>query len=132
MLPTVDEDFDEIEEVEYQNKTYALRVDEDRIGGYLDGVEAVRQAVYHALNTERYVHSIYDFDYGIETRDLLGQDAGYVVPTLERRIVECLSEDERIEEINGFEAEVRKSKITFSFNVVSIYGDFEYEGEVEE
>ena len=39
------------------NKTYRMRIEEDRVRGTITGdIEAVRQAVYKILNTERYKH----------------------------------------------------------------------------
>lgn len=37
----------------------------------MDGMEAVKQAVYKILQTERYKYVIYDWNYGVELEDLL-------------------------------------------------------------
>ena len=45
----------------YPNKTYKMRIEEERIDGTVtDELDAVRQAVYKILNTERYRYVIYN------------------------------------------------------------------------
>jgi hypothetical protein len=95
-------------------------ISSDRVAG----LEAVRQAVYLALNTERYQYPIYSWDYGAELADLFGQPASFVRPELERRIRDALSQDERITGIGGFAFETRGKTLCCSFTVNTIYGDF--------
>ena len=62
-----DEDLeDEADELE-ATQTYLMNIESNRIRGYTDDLDAVRQAVYKILNTERYENVIYSWDYGIET-----------------------------------------------------------------
>ena len=46
---------------------------------------------------------------------------------LKRYITEALMYNEYIRELNGFEFEVNGSKVKVSFNVISVYGDMQYE-----
>ena len=71
---------------EQPSKTYRMDITEERIRGFTDNAEAVKQAVFKILNTERYQHIIYSWDYGIETIDLYGQNKSYVMSELKRRI----------------------------------------------
>ena len=100
MLPEVEDDLldaeDELEIEEEPSKTYQMRTTDDSIKGYVDGIEAVKQSVYAMLNTERYDHVIYSWDYGVELKDLFGEPDTFVIPELERRITEALEQDERI------------------------------------
>lgn len=95
----------------------------DRIQGYTDGLEALKQAIYKVLSTERYEYPIYSFNYGIELESLIGKDPIYVQVELKRRIRECLLKDDRITEVDNFQFEVHGDEIKCTFDVHSIYGD---------
>ncbi len=110
------------------SRTYALYP--DKIQGFLTDVEALQQAVFKLLNTEKYEYPIYSFDYGIALEDLIGKDPDYVVIEIERRISECLLSDERISEVTNFEFEENGDELYVSFLVKSIYGDLKVTKEV--
>lgn len=116
----------------YPNKTYKMRIDEEQIDGTItDDVEAVRQAVYKILNTERYRFVIYDWNYGVELEDLFGKPIPYVLPEIPRRIREALVQDDRISDVINFDLSYTKDgNVTAKFTVVTIYGDLEAEKEV--
>ncbi len=108
------------EEVIETSRTYKLS--SDKVQGYTDGLEALKQAIYKVLNTERYEYPIYSFNYGIELENLLGKDPVYVQIELKRRIRECLLRDDRITEVDNFQFEVNGDEIKCTFDVHSIYG----------
>lgn len=128
----IDEDeSDDLDEEEEPDKTYELDNYIDRIHGFCDGIEAVKQSVYHCLTTERYKYPIYSWDYGIETSDLIGKDPKWAAATLELRVNDALSQDDRIEEITDFTTNIpRRGVLAFSFNCVTKYGNFDYQGEI--
>ncbi len=113
---------------ELQDRTYGLYP--DKIQGYLTGADALWQAVYKLLNTEKYEYPIYSFDYGIALEDLIGKDPDYVIIEIERRISECLLSDERISEVTDFEFDEKGDELNISFLVKSIYGDLNVTKEV--
>lgn len=130
MIPEITDDLQtDIEEVVEPSKNY--RIAENRIVGTVDGIDAVKQAVFLTLNIERYDYPIYSWDFGIELKDLIGQDIDYVMSEVKRRITEALLQDDRIEDVNDFEFEVDKSKVHVTFTVYVNYGSFEQEMEVE-
>lgn len=99
---------------------------EKRIMNRTDGLEAVKQACYMILMTERYKYEIYPWDYGIELEDLFGQPLTFVIPELERRIYEALIGDDRILDVYDFEFEFpKKGIVSATFRVSCIFGDFE-------
>lgn len=102
----------------------------DRIQGYIDGLEALKQAIYKVLNTERYEYPIYSFNYGVELESLLGKDPIYVQIELKRRIRECLFRDDRITEVDNFMFEVNGDEIKCTFDVHSTFGNFTASREV--
>ena len=94
-------------------------------------MQAMRQAVYKIINTERYNYLIYSYNYGIELADLFGQPVSYVCPEIERRICEALMQDRRIIGVSGFEFDLsRKGIVHVKFEVQTIFGELTAEREV--
>lgn len=136
MLPQIAEEIaeemeNELEEAREVSRTYKLHTDKKLILGYTDGLDAMDQAIYKILNTERYRYILYSWDYGMELEDLTGRELEFVLPELERRIKEALMQDDRIEEVTEFRFEFEKEKITVTFVVSTIFGDYEASKEVE-
>lgn len=109
-------------------KTYYLT--SESVRGYCDELTALRQAIYKALNTEQYEYPIYSFSYGVRLDDLIGKDAVYVESELQRRIEECLLQDERIQSLDNFEFTHTEDNLLCTFDVVSIYGSLTVTQEV--
>jgi len=103
-----------------QTKTY--KISDNRIQGFVDNLDALQQAIYKLLNTEKYEYPIYSFSYGIELESLIGQDRLYVQMELMRRINECLLTDDRIESVENFVFNISEDSILCTFDVISIYG----------
>ena len=112
------------------SKTFKLN-DNGMIRGTVDEKEAVKQAVFLILNTERYEWLIFSWNYGFEKNTLIGKDVDFVIPELERRIREALLQDDRITAVQNFQFTVNKNKVTATFTVVTIYGEIEVEQGVE-
>lgn len=119
-------------EIEEQpSMVYKMDLNGDSIRGFCDGVEAVKQAVFRMLQTERYQYIIYPWWYGIETLDLYGEPVTWVCPELERRITEALLVDSRITSVTDFEHDLSiKGIVHTTFIVHTVYGDFSTEREV--
>lgn len=128
MIPSVTDDLQNDFEVEQEpSKTFRLDLEKNRILGYTDNIEAVKQAVYLILNIERYEYLIYSWDYGIELKDLYGQPLSFVIPEIKRRISEALTQDERIQSVDAFSFATSRGKVHATFTVTSIYGSFDTE-----
>lgn len=93
--------------------------------GYVDDIDAMRQAVYKILLTERYQYIMYSKNYGIETVDLYGQPISYVCPELERRITEALLWDDRVRSVENFNFKLMKKELHVTFTVKTVFGDVE-------
>ena len=128
MIPVVSELFTQsITEKEMPSKDYALNIDLGRVNGTVEGLEAVKQAIYFILNTERYEHLIYSWEYGVEFADLIGRSYTFVIPEIERRITEALTQDDRISGVSDFEFEKIKTGLHVTFKVATNFGDVESE-----
>ena len=118
----------ELEVVTMPSKQHRMDLDSNRIFGTCDTLEAIRQAVFKILNTERYAYIIYSWNYGIELEDLFGQPVRYVCPEIERRVKEALIQDDRITEVDNFEFDTSKrGVVSVSFDVHTIFGDLNEE-----
>ena len=128
MLPAVNDDLQKDFEIEEETShTYKLDLDNSTIAGYVDGLEAMKQAIYLILNIERYEYLIYSWNYGIELNDLYGQPMSFVLPELKRRVTEALVQDSRILGVDNFSFETNKGKVHATFTVHTIFGDVEAE-----
>ena len=129
MIPSTNSILSTSIEVEKQpSKNYELHIEQDLVSGFCDGLQAMRQVIYKILNTERYQHIIYSWNYGIELIDLYGEPVTYVCPELQRRIEEALVQDDRIESVDNFDFDIsEKRTIKATFTVHTIFGDVEAE-----
>ncbi len=111
--------------------TYRLYAEKDRIKGKTDNREAMEQAIYKILGTERYDYLIYSHKYGIELKDLIGEQTSYVKAVLPSRISQALMQDNRINAVNDFEIDViDRNTVVCSFSVETEFGDFKVSKEV--
>lgn len=134
MIPTTSILTEEIVETTSPSRTYKIAItftDTDRINGYIDDIEAIKQAIYLILNTERYRFIIYSWDYGIELLDLFGKPMSYVTAELPRRVKEALTQDDRIENVTDFTFEKRGKKLHTTFTVITSLGNIPTDLEVE-
>ena len=125
MIPGVNGILTEDLEVEsLPSKNYMMHIDRNRISGFCDKQDAVKQAIYKILNTERYQYVMYSWNYGIELLDLYGEPVSYVCPELERRITEALTWDDRIQSVDNFEFNIsKKGEILVTFTAHTVFGD---------
>lgn len=125
MIPSttgfLEQDF---EITEQPTKTYRMNLEANRVRGYVDGQEAMKQAIFKILQTERYQYIMYSWNYGIETLDLYGEPISWVCPELERRISEALLWDSRITSVDNFEFNIsKKGVIHVTFTAHTVFGD---------
>lgn len=113
----------EYEIVSYPTKTYAIDWEKGRITDYIDEIEAMKQAIFLALITERFDYVIYDHNYGITLKDLFGKDKYIACAVLERRIRDALSVDDRIVSLTDFEFEVARHSVHVIFTAKTIFGE---------
>ncbi len=111
--------------------TYRMQPDKKLLRGYTDGLEAVKQAIFKIIMTERYQYIMYSWNYGIELLDLFGEPVTYVCPELKRRISEALLCDDRIWSVDNFEFDFpQKGVVHVVFTTHTIFGDVQAEREV--
>ena len=120
----IDSDYD-FEIQEDATETYRLNLEKDRVIGFTNNdLEAMKQAIYKIINTERYDYLIYSWNYGIELNDLFGEPIPYVYSEIKRRITEALTQDTRIESVDAFSFEqIKRGEVFVKFTAHTVYGD---------
>ncbi|WP_128895027.1 DUF2634 domain-containing protein [Longirhabdus pacifica] len=130
-LQDFDNDEQRDDELEEDNpmRTYRIDFELGELGGYVDGMDALRQFIRKALITARYNYLIYDDQYGSELDSLIGQSSTYDLMQAEipRYIVEALVYHPHIERVYDFHIESNGDGVYVSFFVESALGTFEEE-----
>jgi len=122
MIPTYSE---YAKKESYKSKTYFISG--NKISGFIDEIEAVKQAVLLILNTERYEHIIYSRNYGVELKGVFGKPMPLASSEVKRRIEEALLADDRILSIQNFSFRAKGDVLKTSFTVKSKFGEFDIE-----
>lgn len=130
MLPVINNSILKVEEKTYPSNTFSIDFISNKITGFVDEKEAIKQAIFLILNTERYKFLIYSWNYGIEFEDLIGVHPDIVEDESERLISEALLQDDRIKAIYDFDFKRIKDSIIVTFTVDTIFGEIEAETEV--
>ena len=129
MLPVVNNSILQVEEKTYPSNTFSIDFISNKIAGFVDEKEAVKQAIFLILNTERYKFLIYSWNYGVELEELIGTHPDIVEDECERLISEALLQDDRIKAVYDFGFEIIKDSIIVTFTVDTIFGEIEAETE---
>ena len=76
--------------------TYGIDWAKKCVIGQIDGQEALQQAISKLLQTKRFTHLIYSWNYGVEFDQLIGHSQEMVESEIKRMLLEALLVDERI------------------------------------
>lgn len=116
-------------------RTYGMDMIHHRIKGYVDGKEAVMQAIWKILSTVRYANYIYSDNYGCDIMNRIYNSSlseSYLNTDVPAMIEEALLQDDRIKSISDFSWEqTEKDGIHVTFTAHTIYGDLPVESEVQ-
>lgn len=109
-----DKFLDKIEIEKQNNKGY--RVVDNRVAGYVDGVDSLEQAISFILATERFRFITMSDNVGVEFEDLFGENRDLAELKLKDTITEAILSDDRVEEISFFGI-TRISRNTFKIEL---------------
>lgn len=109
------------------SKTYKIDWDSKRISGYVDNVDAIKQAVDLHLSTERYHWIVYSWQYGSELYKLIGKPHDYAEAEAKRMIEDALSIDSRILDVTDFTFDFSKGDMICKFKIRTNDGDINSE-----
>ena len=107
---------------EMTSKTYKIDFSKNRINEKIDGLEALKQAIYCILNTIRYENIIYSHNYGSEVNSAIGLDYDLAKAEVKRYISEAILADDRFIEIQNYTTEkLTSDSMLISFDVLTEY-----------
>lgn len=122
---------DDIEnDYEIPTKTYNIDFERGRIGGIIDGLDAVKQAIIKAVITPRFKCLIYDDQYGSEIKEDVTEENSsepYLQTVIPDYIRDALIPDERIIDVGDFEITLNQDNAHIKFTAYTIYGDIQIE-----
>lgn len=105
-----------------------------RIIGRTDGIEAVSQSIFKALQTRRFAHVIYDDQYGCDVYNKIGNESlsqEYLDSDIPSMIEDALANDTAILGISDLSYHMfGNDGVCLSFAVETIFGDADWEGEI--
>lgn len=111
------------------SKTYKMNL--ERIAGFVDEKEAVKQAIFHILMVERYSCAIYDSNYGVEFEQYIGQNIDFLRATIEQTLREALTYDKRILDVLVTNIEqLSIDTVKIDFIATCVFGDLQMEVEI--
>lgn len=113
------------EAAELPSKTYKLDLDKGRIIGYVDGQDAVRQAIRKAIITPRFKCLIYDHQYGSEIEEaIIQKDAteSYTRAVIPGFVRDALLPDTRVTGVGNFTFEFKNDEAYIAFDADTIFG----------
>ncbi len=114
---------EDMEEVIIPTKTFALNFDTMHIEGYIDGAEALKQAVLKIVNTEAEAYPIYDAGYGVNLIDLIGTDVNYAMAAATFRLENAILQDDRFESVDFSNKSINGNKISMDITVNTVDGE---------
>lgn len=121
-----------IQTVEQPSLTWRLDPVQKRIVGKLDGLEAIKQAAYKILQTERFKYLIYSANYGSELERLIGSNPLFVNAEISRMLEEALTQDDRISGVENIKTTASGDSLLVEFIVTTTYGNFSMVTEVRQ
>lgn len=111
--------------------TYRIDFERGRIIGHVDRLEAVKQAIVKILQTERFSHLIYSWNYGAEMNAVFGKSYAIMESELRRVLKEALMQDRRITGLKDITiAKSGSRSAAVAFTAETIFGDVPIETEV--
>ena len=114
---------------EIPTRTY--KVVNGRVTGFVEGQEAMCQAIEKALSTERFACEIYSDSYGAEFNDLIGEHLDLAKAEIERLVTEVVTTDERVISVDNFEiTNETRDTLTIKFVVSTVFGNLAFDQEV--
>lgn len=119
------------DEAQMPSKTYRLDMDNKRIVGMVDNMDAVQQAIQKALITPRMKCLAYDDQYGNESQALSSMKdvtREYIESELPVLIKDALLCDSRVKSVDDIEFTFEDDSLYVSMTVQTAYGDANVEG----
>lgn len=113
------------------SRTWRIDFARGRVRGMADGKEAMEQAIYMILNTERFAHLIFSRSYGAEMNRVAGRDGTELESEVRRVITEALLADGRVTAVRNFVfSRPNRRTVAVSFSAETAAGELSVTREV--
>ncbi|MBQ8913916.1 MAG: DUF2634 domain-containing protein [Lachnospiraceae bacterium] len=119
-VDTVEDDSAEL------TRTYKIDFEAGRIIGFIDDIDALKQAITKILLTERFKNLIYSKEYGCEIKATLMSDGctnEFLEVEIPALVKEALLQDSRILDVDNFAFTFDGDICSIECDVSTIYGD---------
>lgn len=113
--------------VSQPSATWRMDLERGVISGRTDGLDAIKQAVFKILQSQRFRHAIYSGNYGNELAELVGRHPSFLQLEAQRMLEEALLQDDRILAVEQVKVNHRGDQAVVTFTVQTDYGSFEEE-----
>lgn len=125
ILPVINTEYSaDIPVTEYATRTYRVNFDLRPATGMIDGAEAMKQSIFCMLQTERFRHLIYSWNYGVEIYDKIGHIPDeLMLSQIKKTICQCLEQDDRILEVTDFRFTRLRGDVAVMFRVSTKVGN---------
>lgn len=125
---TIGQNVEVVSAADQTTRTYKMDLDAGRVAGFVDGTEAVKQAILKILLTERFDFLIYSWNYGVELNAVVGKSYQVFSSEIKRVIREALLADSRITEVTDFKiTQIDKRTVHVGFTAETIFGEIPIE-----
>ena len=112
-----------------RNVDYVWGGETSRINGTVEGQEAVRQAIWHILNTERYAYDMNLPNEGIELQQFIGATFSYFYTKIDQVVEDALLQDDRIINVKVVNKSQPQPRLAhYDVEVQTVYGVIRQEG----
>lgn len=125
---------DEIIFEDYPTRTYYVDPVSKQLKGFCDGNLAMTQAVEIILRVEQFYYQIYTPNFGFLTRGIIGNDYGYVISEIKRRMNDSFKPDVRILGVHDIVVTQNQEDLSLHYECVvdTVFGQMRLEGDIEE
>lgn len=128
---TIGQNVEVVEQKDQTSRTYKIDFSAKRVGGYVDEIDAMKQAIMKILQSERFLYLIYSWNYGIEMRAIVGKSYQVIASEIKRILREALLEDRRITDVYDVSyKQIDKRTLSVEFTASTIFGEVSIETEV--
>ena len=124
LLPEHD-GYSESDELILGDKTFCIDFQKGRVIGMIDGFDALLQSLEIMLQTPRFKHEIFSWNYGNELYNCIGKPYDEVVLFATQYITAALKSDNRVKDVYDFEFNKSRDYVQISFKIDTVYGEAE-------
>ncbi|MHA7966604.1 DUF2634 domain-containing protein [Paenibacillus sp. CAU 1782] len=107
--------------------TWRIDLERGVMSGRTDGLDAMKQAVFKIVQSQRFRHSIYSVNFGHEMASLIGRHPSFLQLEAKRLLEEALLQDDRIQTVDQVKVSHQGDRAVVTFTVHTDYGSFEEE-----